>query len=68
LNPDPYPAFQVNPERILGLDDQKLQKKIQKKYFLNIFFDKKLQFTYVQATREAFSPHKRTSGTSKNVI
>jgi hypothetical protein len=29
------------------------------------FFDLKLQFTYVQATGEAFIPQKRTSSTSK---
>ncbi len=32
------------------------------------FFDQKLQFTYVQATGENFSPEKRTSSTLKNVI
>jgi hypothetical protein len=39
------------------------------------FFDQKLQFTYDkasikdgQATGEAFSPQKRTSSTSENVI
>ncbi len=31
-------------------------------------FDQKLQFTYVQATEEAFSPQKRTSCTLKNEI
>jgi hypothetical protein len=31
------------------------------------FFDQKLQFTYVQATEEAFGP-KKTSSTSKNEI
>jgi hypothetical protein len=47
--------------------DQKLKKKKQQK-FLYIFWDQKLQFTYVQATREAFSSQKRTSSTSKNEI
>jgi hypothetical protein len=59
---DPDPAFKVNPDavpdpdwiRIQGLDNQKLKKKIQMK----IFFDKKMQFTYVQATGEDFSPQK----------
>jgi hypothetical protein len=32
------------------------------------FFDQKLQFTYVQATGEDFSPQKRISSTSKNKI
>jgi hypothetical protein len=32
------------------------------------FLDQKLQFTYAQATAEAFSRQKRTSGTSKNEI
>ncbi len=67
LNPDPDPAFQVNPDpdtdpiRIKGFDDQKLKKKIQ----MENLFDQKLQFTYVQATGEDFSPQKRTSSTSK---
>ncbi len=45
------------------------------KFFLIVSFDQKLQFTYsfasikgVQATREAFSPQKRTSSTSKHEI
>jgi hypothetical protein len=53
-----------------GFDNQKLTK-IQ----LKIFFDQKLQFTHpwasikdVQAIREAFSPQKRTSSTSKDEI
>ncbi len=41
FNPDPDPAFQVNPDldpiRIQGFDDQKLKKKIQLK-FINFFF------------------------------
>jgi hypothetical protein len=32
------------------------------------FDEQKLQFTYVQATGEAFSPQKRTFSTSKNEI
>ncbi len=45
------------------------RKKIRNiKKFLNLFFDQKLQFTYVQATGEAFGPQKRTSSTSKNEI
>ncbi len=39
---------------------QNWRKKIQ--------FDQKLQFTYIQATVEAFSPQNRTSSTSKNKI
>jgi hypothetical protein len=48
MNPDPE-AFQVNPDPIgvKGFDDQKLKKK--------------LQFTYVQASGEDFSPQKRKS-------
>jgi hypothetical protein len=44
---DPDPAFQVNsdPIRIKGFDDQKLNQKIQLKFFKPIF-DQKLQFTY----------------------
>jgi hypothetical protein len=38
--------------RIQGFDDQNLKKKIQ----IKSFSDQKLQFTYVQATREAYSP------------
>ena len=49
---------------IQGFDDQKLKKKIQMKKC----FDKKLQFTDVQATGEAYSPQKRTSSTSKKEI
>ncbi len=32
---------------------------------LGLFFDQKLHFTYIQATGEAFSPQKKTSGTCK---
>ncbi len=32
------------------------------------FFDQKLQFTYVQATGETYSPQKKTSSTVKNEI
>ncbi len=35
---------------------------------MEIFFDQKLQFTYVLATGEDFNPQKRTSRTSKNEI
>jgi hypothetical protein len=53
LNPDPDPAFQVNPDPDPGFDDQKLKrKKIQQ----NIFFDQKLQITYVQATGKRLQP------------
>jgi hypothetical protein len=58
LNPDPHPAFQVNPIRFQGFDDQKLKKKIQLKLFKSLF-DQKLQFAYVQATGEAFSRQKK---------
>jgi hypothetical protein len=58
LNPDPI--------RIQGFDDQTLKKKIQQKVFYLSFFGQKLQFTYVQATGEAFSPQKRTSSISKH--
>jgi hypothetical protein len=46
-----------------------MTKNGRKKYsrnFFKIFFDQKLQFTYVKATGEAFSPQKRTSNTSRN--
>jgi hypothetical protein len=33
------------------------ENKYSRKFF-RIFFDQKLQFTYVQATGEAFSPQK----------
>ncbi len=63
LNPDP--AFKVYPNpdpiRIQGFDDQKLK-------FFSSFFDQKLQFTYVKATGEAFSPQNRTSSTLKNEL
>jgi hypothetical protein len=39
------------------------RKKLQQKIFY-----KKLQFSYVQATEETFSPQKRTPSTSKNEI
>ncbi len=51
-NTDPAPAFQVNPDPDPGFWWPKLKKIIQVKGF----FDQKLQFTYVQATEEAFSP------------
>jgi hypothetical protein len=56
LNPDPDPAFQVNPDP--GFLRPKTEKKNTARKFS--FFDQKLQFTYVQATGEAFSPQKRT--------
>jgi hypothetical protein len=73
LNPDPDPAFQVNPDpepfRIQGFDDQKINKEIQQNTFLKSFLSK-LQFTYPQASGQAigdaFSHQKRTSSTSKN--
>jgi hypothetical protein len=61
-NPDPDLAFQVNPET----DPDQSGSKLQQKCFS--VFDHKLQFTYVQATREAFSLQKRTSSTSKSEI
>jgi hypothetical protein len=69
LNPDPDldPALKVYLDAvpdwiwIQGFDDQKLKKKIT-------VFLIKLQFTYVQAIGEDFSPQKRTSSTSKNEI
>jgi hypothetical protein len=66
LNPDPHPTFQVNldpdPIRIQGFDDQKLKEKNAAENILyTSFFDQKLQFTYVQATGDAFSSQKRTS-------
>ncbi len=38
-----------------------MTKNWGKKYKWKIFFDKKLQFTYVKDTSEAFSPQKQTS-------
>ncbi len=45
LNPDPDPAFQVNPDPYTdpGFDDQKFNKKVQLNF---VFFFKNLQFTY----------------------
>jgi hypothetical protein len=63
---DPDPAYQVNPIRIQSFDDQKLKK--QHRIFFLSYFDLKWQFTYNQATGEAFSSQKRTSSTSKNEI
>jgi hypothetical protein len=62
LNPDP----DTDPDRIRiqGFDDQKLGKK----YSRFFFFDQKLQFTFVQATGEAFSPQKRTSSKKGNLL
>jgi hypothetical protein len=51
LNPDPDPI------RIQGFDDQKLKEKNTAGIFL-LFLNQKLQFLYVQATGEAFSPQK----------
>jgi hypothetical protein len=64
---DPDPAFLSVSEssRIQGFDDQKLKKKIQAKFLKKIFYQN-VQFTFVQASREAFSFQKRTSSTSKN--
>jgi hypothetical protein len=41
------------------------KKNTTDSFFLS-FFDQKMQFTYVQATEEAFSPQKRTYIPSKN--
>jgi hypothetical protein len=49
-------------------DDQNLNKKIVNTNEKFIFFDQKLQFIFVQATGEAFSPQKRTSSTSENKL
>jgi hypothetical protein len=57
MNPDPDPAFLVSPDldpiRIQSFDDQKLRKENTAANFF-IFFDQKLQLTYVQTTGEAF--------------
>jgi hypothetical protein len=58
LNADPDPV------RIQGFHDRKLKEK---KTAENFFYQK-LQFTYVQATGEAFNSQKRTCSTSKNEI
>jgi hypothetical protein len=42
-----------------------MTKKNTVENFLLSVFEQKLQFTYVQATGEAFSPEKRTFSTSK---
>jgi hypothetical protein len=54
--------------RIQGFDDQKLKKKIQRKFFF--FFGSKIAIylSLSQATGEALSPQKRTSSTSENEI
>jgi hypothetical protein len=61
---DPVSAFQVHSDliRFQGFDEQKLNKKNTAEIFLSFFL---LQLTYFQATREAFSPQKTTSSTSK---
>jgi hypothetical protein len=46
----------------------KTQEKKYSTQFILSFFDQKLQFTYVQATGEAFSSQKRASSSSKNEI
>jgi hypothetical protein len=46
--------------RIQDFDDQKLKNKNTAE---NLFLIKILQFTFVKATGEAFSPQKRTSST-----
>jgi hypothetical protein len=73
LNPDPDPAFQVNPDP--GFSRPKNEEKIHLKIFIYIFLLSKLQFTYpyafikdVQVTGETFIPQKRTSITSKEEI
>ncbi len=60
---DPDPEYQVNPDP--GFWWPKTEEKNTTEIFF-IFFDQKMQFTYVQATGEVFSPQKRTSSTSKN--
>jgi hypothetical protein len=68
---DPDSAFKgssdPDPIRIQGFDDQKQKKKNTAENFSFLFFSSKLQFTYFQATEEAFSPQKRTSSTSKKM-
>jgi hypothetical protein len=54
-----------------GSGSKILMAKIEEKNtaeIFNIFFGSKLQFTYVQATGEAFTPQKRTSCTSEREI
>jgi hypothetical protein len=61
---DQDPAFQVNPIRIQGFDDQKLKKKKNSaENFDYLFLKSKIAIYYKE---EAFSPPKRTSSTSKN--
>jgi hypothetical protein len=63
---DPDPAFQVNrdldtdpdPIRIQSFADKILKKKHTAEIFFIFLLDQKLQFTYVQATGEGFSPQK----------
>jgi hypothetical protein len=53
--------------RLRSFDDQKLKRKnIQLKIFFIFFLIKKLQFTYVQASEEAFSPSKENIQHFKN--
>jgi hypothetical protein len=70
VDTDTDPAFQVNPDpdpiRIQGFDEQ-IKKKNTTENFSKYYFDKKLQFSYVQAKGAAFSPHKRTSSTSNEI-
>jgi hypothetical protein len=67
VNPDTDTDTDPDPIQIQGFDDQKMKEKIQWNFFIS-FFDQILQFNYVQATGEAFSPQKSTSCTSKNEI
>jgi hypothetical protein len=46
LNPDPDPAFQVNPDhRIQGFDDQETKKNTAENLLMS-FLNQKLQFIY----------------------
>jgi hypothetical protein len=44
LDPDPHPAFHVNPDPVPGFDDQRLEKNAADKMISLI--KKLLQFTY----------------------
>jgi hypothetical protein len=50
VNPD------TDPIRVKDFDDKKLKTKNTAENFFLYFFDQKLQFSYVQATGEAFQP------------
>jgi hypothetical protein len=56
----------LQPEQWIRIQHFKWLQTEEKNTDEKFFFDQKFQFTYVQATVEAFSPQKRTNSTLKN--